>query len=74
MAREFPRLDAARLFMWRYVKSLVYRQRPQSETDLRQKITAAFLQIIPEMMRARWRNLSVRYELCRVRHGGHVEC
>jgi hypothetical protein len=60
-------------FVWGYVKSLVYRQRPQNEADLRQKITAAFAQITPEMLCATWRNLSARYEVCRVRRGGHVE-
>jgi hypothetical protein len=51
----------------------VYRQRPQNEDDLQQKITTAFAQITPEMLRAMWRNLSARYELSRVCHGGHVE-
>jgi hypothetical protein len=74
MAREFPELDTSRLFVWGYVKSLVYGQRPQNEADLRQKITAAFPHITPEMLRTTWRNLSAWYELCRVRRGGHVEC
>jgi hypothetical protein len=59
--------------MWGYVKSLVYGQR-QNEADLQQKITAAFAQITPEMLRATWRNLSAQYELCRIHHGGHIEC
>jgi hypothetical protein len=71
MAREFPRLDSSRLFR---VEILVYRQRPQNEAALRQKITAVSAQITPELLRATWRNLSARYELCRIGHGGHVEC
>jgi hypothetical protein len=59
--------------VWGYVKSLVYRQRPQNEADLQQKIPAASAQITPEMLRATWRNFSARYELCPVRRGGHVE-
>jgi hypothetical protein len=51
----------------------VYGQRPQNEADFRQKITAAFAQITPEMLRATWRKFSAQYELCRVRRGGHIE-
>jgi hypothetical protein len=50
----------------------VYGQIPQNEVDLREKTTAAIAQIAPEMLRATWRNLSARYELCRIRRGGHV--
>jgi hypothetical protein len=52
MAREFPGLDASKLFHIGFVKMLVYGQRPQNEVNLQQKITAAFLQIIPEMLSA----------------------
>jgi hypothetical protein len=68
-----PDLTPPDFFVWGYVKSLVYGQRPQNEADVRQ-ITAAFVQITSEMLRATCRNLSARYELCRVRRGGHVEC
>jgi hypothetical protein len=66
-----PDLTPSDFFVWGYVKSLVYGQRPQNEADLRQKITAAFAQMTPEMLRA---NMSAQYELCRVRRGGNVEC
>jgi hypothetical protein len=69
-----PDLKPPDFFVWGYVKSLVYGQRPQNVDDLQQKITAAFAQITPEILRATWRNLSARYELCRARRGGHVEC
>jgi hypothetical protein len=68
-----PDLTPPDFFVWGYVKSLVYGQRPQNEADLRQKITAAFAHITPEMLRATCCNLSARYELCRVSRGGHVE-
>jgi hypothetical protein len=69
MARKFPGLEASRLFRVG-VCQLTCVQRPQNEDDLQQKITVAFAQITPEMLRAMWRNLSAWYELCR---GGHVE-
>jgi hypothetical protein len=49
-----------------------YGQR-QNEDDLWQ-ITAAIAQITPEMLRATCRNSSARYEMCRDRRDGHVEC
>jgi hypothetical protein len=57
--------------VWGYIKLLVYGQGPQNETDLQQKA-----HITPEMLRATFSNVSVsaRYELCRVRRCGHVEC
>jgi hypothetical protein len=70
---DSPDLTPPDFFVWGYVKSVVYAQRPQNEADLRQKITAAFAQITPEMLRTTCCNLSTCYELCRVRRGGHVE-
>ena len=60
-------------FTWGYVKSTVYAQRPQNLADLRREIAAAFQQITPEMLRATWHNMDSRFDLCRVRNGGHVE-
>ena len=42
--------------------------------DLRREIAAAFQQITAEMLRATWRNMESRFDLCGVRNGGHVEC
>jgi hypothetical protein len=67
-----PDLKPPDFFVWGYVKSLVYGQTPQNEADLRQKITAAFAHITPEVLRVTWHKLPARYELCRVRRGGHV--
>jgi hypothetical protein len=61
-----PDLTPPDFFVWVYVKSLVYGQRPQNEAGFRQKTTAAIAHITPEMLRATCYNLSVRYELCRV--------
>jgi hypothetical protein len=47
-----PDLKPPDFFVWGYVKSLVYRQRPQNEDDLQQNITSAFAQITLEMLRA----------------------
>jgi hypothetical protein len=56
-----PDLTPPGFFVWGYVKTLVYGQRPQNEADLRQ-ITAAFLQIIQEMPRTTCCNLSMQHE------------
>jgi hypothetical protein len=69
-----PDLSPPDFFVWGYVKSTVYAKRPQNLADLRREIAAAFQQITPEMLRATWRNMDSRFDLCRVRNGGHVEC
>ena len=49
-------------------------KRSQNLADLWREIAAAFQQITPEMLRATWRNMESRFDLCCVRNGGHVEC
>ncbi|KAJ4446196.1 hypothetical protein ANN_12890 [Periplaneta americana] len=48
-------------------------QKPRNIDDLRVKITQAFQQINLLMLQRTWAELHHRYELCRVRNGGHVE-
>lgn len=55
------------------MKNKVYSQRPEDVADLRRKITAAFAEISIEMLENTWQELAVRYEMCRLRNGGHVE-
>ncbi|KAJ4452276.1 hypothetical protein ANN_03794 [Periplaneta americana] len=55
-----------------FVKDILYSQKPRN-IDVRIKITQAFQQITPLMLQRTWAELHHRYELCRVRNGGHVE-
>ncbi|PSN54262.1 hypothetical protein C0J52_08610 [Blattella germanica] len=55
------------------VKDLVYAQKPRNIDDLKLKTTQAFTQITPLMLQRTWAELHHRYQLCRVRNGGHVE-
>jgi hypothetical protein len=69
-----PDLSPPDFFVWGYVKLTVYAQRLQNLADIRRKIAAAFQQITPEKLRATLRIMESRFDLCRVRNGGHVEC
>ena len=47
-------------FVWGYIKSTVYAQRPHNLADLQREIAAAFQQITPEMLHAMWHNVESR--------------
>ncbi|KAJ4447164.1 hypothetical protein ANN_09165 [Periplaneta americana] len=49
----------------RFVKDIVYSEKPKNTDALRVKITQAFQQITPHMLRRTWAELRRRYELCR---------
>ncbi|PSN42504.1 hypothetical protein C0J52_09789 [Blattella germanica] len=61
-------LDMLQLFMLPQLE-----QKPRNIDDLKLKITQAFTQITPLMLQRTWSELHHRYQLCRVRNGGHVE-
>ncbi|KAJ4441496.1 hypothetical protein ANN_11352 [Periplaneta americana] len=68
-----PDLTPPDFFVWGFVKDIVYSQKPRNIDELRIKITQAFQQTTPLMLQRTWAELHHRYELCRVRNGGHVE-
>ena len=41
--------------------------------DLKEKICTAFQKVTPQMLQHTWDVISSRYELCRLRNGGHDE-
>ena len=55
------------------MKNDVYSQRPMDFDDLKEKICTAFQKVTPRMLHHTWDAISSRYELCRLRNGGHVE-
>ena len=60
-------------FLWGFVKNDVYSQRPMDIDDLKEKICTAFQKVTPQVLHHTWDAISSRYELCRLRNGGHVE-
>ena len=60
-------------FLWGFVKNDVYSQRPKDIDDLNEKFGAAFQEVTPPKLHHTWNAISSRYELCRLRNGGHVE-
>ena len=49
-----------------------YSQRPMDIDDLKEKIFTDFQKVTPQMLHHTWDAISSRYELCRLRNGGHV--
>ncbi|KAJ4431955.1 hypothetical protein ANN_20564 [Periplaneta americana] len=70
---KLPRSTPPDFFVWGFVKDIVYSQKDRNIDDLRVKFIQAFQQITLLMLQRTWAELHHRYELCRVRNGGHVE-
>jgi hypothetical protein len=50
LASLFAGFDALRLFLWGYIKSLVYRTQPANLDELQQRIETAFANLPQEMV------------------------
>ncbi|KAJ4434757.1 hypothetical protein ANN_23326 [Periplaneta americana] len=70
---KFPRPDTTRFLFLGFREEDVCAQRPRDSHDLKAKILSASEEVTPEMLDHMWEDLASRYELCRVRNGGHVE-
>ncbi|PSN44557.1 hypothetical protein C0J52_18378 [Blattella germanica] len=70
VAGETQNVKKLSLKLW---QGALRNQKPRNIDDLKLNITEAFTQITPLMLQRTWAELHHRYQLCRVRNGGHVE-
>lgn len=68
-----PDLTKLDFFLWGYVKDLVYKERPTTEENMRQRIINAFATITPAMLGDVDRSLQVRINKCLQQNGRHFE-
>lgn len=68
-----PDITPCDFFLWGYIKDIVYRTRVYTVIELRERITAAFLQVSNEMLENTWMELEHRLDVVRANNGGHVE-
>ena len=68
-----PDLTTPDYFLWGYLKSRVYRNRPQTKDDLRRNITAEINNIDIDMLRRVSNNMVKRATMCLQEEGGHFQ-
>jgi len=68
-----PDLTKLDFFLWGYVKDLVYKERPTTEENMRQRIIDAFAKITPAMLRDVERSFQTRIDRCLEKNGRHFE-
>jgi hypothetical protein len=60
------------LFLWGYVKDIVYRTSATSFDELRLTIVAAIETVTPQMLENTWREIEYRLDILRATKGAHV--
>ena len=60
-------------FLWRYVKDKVFSTPVPDITNLKARITDAFLTITEDMLENMWREIDCRLDVLRATKGAHVE-
>lgn len=68
-----PDLTPLDYFLWGYVKSLIYKDRPDSTDNLKQRIIDVFQEIPTEMLHKTFCNLIKRVDVCIDNNGGHFQ-
>lgn len=68
-----PDLTPMDFFLWGHVKDRVYKNKPTTVQDMKDRITACFREITPEMMLRAHRSFRDRINLCRENYGAHFE-
>lgn len=68
-----PDLTSCDFFLWGFIKSKVYVTTPTTVENMRQRITAAFQEITPDMLTNVEQSFKNRIRLCINQNGGHFE-
>jgi hypothetical protein len=66
-------LTPMNLFLWGYVKNIVYAEKIRDLRHLRHRITAAIAKVTPNMVQRNWHEIECRLDICRGTNGAHIE-
>ena len=72
-APHSPDLSPPDYFLWGYLKSKVYKNRPRTLSELKENIRVEMRAISPETCRKVMLNFRRRMEQCNLQNGGHFE-
>jgi hypothetical protein len=69
-----PDLTPLDFVLWGFVKDRVFvPPLPANVAELRIQITAAVVEVTPEMLRSVWQDIDYRWDVCRITNGSHIE-
>lgn len=71
--RRSPYLTKMDLFLWGYVKGIIYQTSPTTQEDMKNRIRRAFREIPIEMLRCVEQSFRHRLRTCVVQNGRHIE-
>lgn len=72
MAAAFTGFNSSRLFLWGYLKSKVYKNKPTSIRALKNNIRREIAKIPVEMLQKTMKNAEKRAHVCIRAKGGHL--
>jgi hypothetical protein len=73
LASQKPRSYPDGLFLWGYVKNIVYGENIRDPRHLRNRITAAIATVTPDMIQRIWHEIEYCLDICRATNGVHIE-
>ena len=68
-----PNITLLDFFLWGYVKNKVFSTPVPDITNLKARITDAFVTITEDMLENKWREIDCRLEVLRATKGAHIE-
>ena len=73
MASKVSGFDALRLLLWKHIKDVVFRQRPETISELKAKIRNAMQSIDGYILRKAYKNMETRLSFAVRQQGGDFE-
>ena len=61
------------LFLWGYVKDIMYRTKIRDINDLKQRITDPIATIDETLLQRTWQEIDYRLDVLRATNGAHIE-
>jgi hypothetical protein len=68
-----PELTPLDLFLWGYVKNIVYQVKINDLQHLKARIRDAVATVTLNMLQATWNEVEYRLDICRATKGAHIE-
>jgi len=66
-------LDIPYLFLWGYVKNIVYAEKIRNIQHLQERITSAIENVTRDMIQKTWQEIEFRLDVSRTTNGAHIE-
>ena len=68
-----PDLSPLDIFLWGYIKNIVYAEKIRNIQHLQDRITSAIETVTRDMIQKTWQDIEFRLDVCRATNGAHIE-